>query len=357
MRGRRRHHEKLPFAVRVAGAVLMMLLASGAAFTVAFFLTRWVLSAAGAEWSDLPRQLLTWFVGMLLLVAASTVFGILARPKQLAFWNEINAALKRIAKGDFNVNLDQEDERYQGQFAGFIETINQMAQELKQMETLRQELISNVSHEIQSPLTSIRGFANTLQNEGLSLEERRRYLSIIEMESARLSKLSDNLLKLTSLESEHQPFEPRPCRLDVQLRNVVLACEPQWLEKSLELEVDLTETTVNADEQLLLQVWMNLIHNAIKFTPHGGSLHISLDKTAEGARVRVTDTGPGIAPEDQLRVFERFYKGDKSRTRTAGSGSGLGLAIAKKIVELHQGRILVASRVGAGSTFEVTLPL
>jgi signal transduction histidine kinase len=341
--------------LKAAGAIGMMLLASCLAFTMAYYLTKWYFAVSGSQWPDLPKQLLTWVLGSLLLVAGSILIGLLTRPKQSAVWTEITEALRRIAKGDFNIRLDRE-QKYQGRFGDFVQTINDMANELQQMETLRQELISNVSHEIQSPLTSIRGFANTLQNDDLTPEERRQYLSIIETESTRLSRLSDNLLKLTSLESEHQPFEPTSYRLDVQVRNVILASEPQWLEKSLDLDLELPETVVCADEELMRQVWTNLVHNAIKFTPAGGSLQVTLEQTAEQVLVRITDSGIGIAQEDLPRVFERFYKGDKSRTRTV-AGSGLGLAIVKKIVELHHGTVGVQSQIGHGSTFAVRLPV
>ncbi|HEU4963691.1 MAG TPA: HAMP domain-containing sensor histidine kinase [Bacilli bacterium] len=341
-------------ALRGLVGVVMMLTVSGLLFTGAFYLVGWYFAKEGIQWGELPTQLATWLVCNVMLVLLMTTVGVISRPQQLKFWQELKDVLRRIARGDFNVKIENE-ERYHGQAGILVQSIKDMAEELKQMEMLRQELISNVSHEIQSPLTSIRGFANALQKEDLSREERRHFLSIIETESARLSKLSDNLLKLTSLESEHQPFEPRPYRLDTQLQNLVLASEPQWLEKGLDLELDLAETTITADEELLSQVWINLLHNAIKFTPPGGSLSISLDMEDEQVRVRVTDTGIGIAPGDQPRIFERFYKGDKSRTRTAG-GSGLGLSIVQKIIDLHQGQIRLRSEVGKGSTFEVQLP-
>jgi two-component system phosphate regulon sensor histidine kinase PhoR len=143
-------------------------------------------------------------------------------------------------------------------------------------------LSSNVSHEIQSPLTSISGFSRALQNEGLSTEERNHYLVIIETESKRLSKLSDNLLKLTSLESKQHPFDPKAYRLDKQLRKVVLACEPQWVEKGIEMDIDLGEVEIVADEDMMNQVWVNLIHNGIKFTPIGGTIRIELQQQGNG---------------------------------------------------------------------------
>jgi signal transduction histidine kinase len=172
----------------------------------------------------------------------------------------------------------------------------------------------------------------------------------------RLSRLSDNLLKLTSLESEHHPFDRRRYRLDRQLRSAVLACEPQWLEKSIEVEAELEEVEIEADHELLSQVWGNLLHNSIKFTPPGGSIRVRLTLEDGKAAVRIADTGIGIGEEDLPRIFERFYKADKSRNR-AGGGSGLGLSIVKKIVDLHGGAIDVRSRPGEGTEFTVRLPV
>ena len=231
-----------------------------------------------------------------------------------------------------------------------------MAVELNQMEQMRQEFISNVSHEIQSPLASISGFAKVLKRSELTPEERERYLTIIETESLRLAHLSDNLLKLTSIESDHYPFEAKTYRLDQQIRKIILSCEPQWVAKSLELDVSLDEVEVFADEELMNQVWINLINNSIKFTPSGGSVTIQLRQYGEKAEVTVADTGLGICEEDQEYIFERFYKADKSRNRTPG-GSGLGLSIAKKIIEMHKGTIDVQSKIDKGTTFSIALPI
>jgi len=234
--------------------------------------------------------------------------------------------------------------------------VNNMALELDQMEQMRQEFVSNVSHEIQSPLTSIRGFARALQNDLLSAEERSHYLAIIETESLRLSKLTDNLLRLASLEAEHVKFEPKPYRLDKQIRNLILACEPQWAGKAIQMDVSLEEVTIMADEDLMSQVWINLLHNGIKFTAVGGSICADLRCRDGKIEFKITDTGIGIAEEDQAHVFERFYKADKSRTRSDNGGSGLGLSIVQKIVEMHTGSITLESKPGAGTSFIVTLP-
>jgi signal transduction histidine kinase len=271
-------------------------------------------------------------------------------------YRPIIEALEKIAKGDFRVNIENKYDRPESHMLGeLVDSVNKMAVELNQIETMRQEFISNVSHEIQTPLTSIRGFAQALNSDALSEEDREHYLTIIEAESMRLSKLSDNLLKLASLEAEQVKFEAKPYRLDRQVRNLILACEPQWLEKTLDMEVCLEEVTITADEDLLSQVWLNLLHNSIKFTPPGGRITIRLNRCEDLIKYQISDTGTGISQEDLAHIFERFYKADKSRTGLTG-GSGLGLAITRKIVELHRGTIAVESQPGAGTTFSVSLP-
>lgn len=174
-------------------------------------------------------------------------------------------------------------------------------------------------------------------------------------ESTRLSRLSDNLLRLASLEVEQVTFERKLFRVDKQIRGLLLAYEPQWSAKGLDLDVSMDEVTIPGDEDLLGQVWQNLIQNCIRFSFDGGSVCLSLVQRGDSAEFRIADTGIGIPEEDQPHIFERFYKADKSRQRSEG-GSGLGLAIAKKIVEMHHGTIGVESRVGSGATFTVALP-
>ncbi|WP_256721473.1 sensor histidine kinase [Paenibacillus odorifer] len=228
---------------------------------------------------------------------------------------------------------------------------------MKQLEQMRQDFVSNVSHEIQTPLTSISGFAKALQNNDLIMEEERsEYLDIIIAESERLSRLSDNLLKLASLDSEHHPFNADSFNLDEQIRTIVVTCEPQWSAKGIVIDLELPEAVkIKGDEDQLKQVWMNLLSNSIKFTPEGGNIRISIDDSAADVSVTVSDNGIGISPEEFNTVFQRFYKIDKSRNGN-NNGNGLGLAIVKKIVSLHQGNIEVDGAVGAGTTIIVRLP-
>jgi signal transduction histidine kinase len=162
-------------------------------------------------------------------------------------------------------------------------------------------------------------------------------------------------LKLSALETGSEPLSIKEYGLDRQLEKVALMLEPQWRSKNITMEAELEKLTIQGDEDLLSQVWVNLLHNAIKFTPEGGIIRIVLKSRDNEACCQIVDTGIGIAPEDLLHIFERFYKVDKSRDRALG-GNGLGLSLAKKIVELHGGHIIPQSTLGKGSTFTVTLP-
>ena len=291
-----------------------------------FFLTMWLISSAGAS-------------------------------RRIEFLTSIIDAMKRISTGDFNVQLNHQFGHAKNHpFEKFVEGINDMAVELKEMEEMRQEFISNVSHEIQSPLASISGFARVLRRSELETEDRDHYLNIIETESLRLAHLSDNLLKLTSMESDRYPFDMKTYRLDQQIRKVILSCEPQWLAKSLQLDISLDEFDVLADEELMDQVWLNLITNSIKFTPDGGTLSVTLREQNKAAVVRIADTGIGISLEHQEHIFERFYKVDPSRNRALG-GSGLGLSIVKKIIDMHEGSIKVESEQDEGTVFTIHVPI
>ncbi|NQX67593.1 GHKL domain-containing protein [Paenibacillus alba] len=181
-------------------------------------------------------------------------------------------------------------------------------------------------------------------------------MEIIERESERLTRLSENLLKLASLESEHHPFHPSTYDLDEQLRRVLVFYEPQWSEKEQVLDLNLPRVKISADADQLNQVWTNLLGNAIKFTPPQGMIQLKLAAKTDHVVISIQDTGIGIKKEEQERIFERFYKADHARQRGTG-GSGLGLAIVRKILERHQGSISVASEPGEGTLFTVILPI
>jgi len=324
-------------------------------FAAGYGLSTFIFRLTGRP-PELWMHVLSGIIGALLIVVIAHITRVVlhhgSHVNGRRLWTDAIQALDRVARGDFDVFI--QPEKY-GRFSQLVDKINKMASELGSMEHLRQEFISNVSHEIQSPLTSIRGFAELLKNGDLPCELKNHYLDVIDAESRRLSSLSDNLLKLSSLEDSKAELSLQEYRLDTQIENIALTLEPQWSAKKLQVEAELDKLPLSGDPELLSQVWINLIHNAVKFTPEGGKILITLRQAGDGVCCRISDTGMGIAPEDAPHVFERFYKADKARGRSLG-GSGLGLSIAKKIVELHGGRIELESSPELGSTFSVYIP-
>lgn len=333
-------------------AVVFLVLA--VSWTAAGFLTKAVYRYTGRPPWNYLTGLIDVIVSVTIFSLIFMVLSLLFRRKEMAMWNAMIQALRRISKGDFSVHLDEQG--INKEFREFTRSINEMASELGRMETMRQDFISNVSHELQSPLTSIQGFAQALRNPAITQDQRAHYLDIIERESRRLSQISDNLLKLSALDMDRLDFEKGRFHLDRQLRAIVLSCEPQWSAKELQIDLDLQEAEIEAAEDLLSQVWINLLHNSIKFTPVGGTVTLKLVAKENHVLVTVSDSGIGIHETDLPRLFERFYKADRSRNRNEG-GSGLGLSIVKKIVDIHRGDISVRSTPGEGTEFVIRLPV
>lgn len=265
----------------------------------------------------------------------------------------LTRATRQMARGDFNIRFRSKRKDEIGQLTT---SFNSMAEELGALERVRRQFVSDVSHEIQSPLTSIKGFAQALMHKKLDEEDRMRLLGIINEESNRLSRLSEDLLQLSSLEYEHQQLKIGHYRLDEQLRHVIIASEPQWAAKNVNLSLDSPEIKVSADADKLSQLWTNLIGNSVKFAPEGGEVRVDIEADHERVRVSIADNGPGIPEEDLPHIFRPFYKADKARGGEH-RGNGIGLSIVRRIVDLHQGDIQVVSRVGEGTTLIVTLPL
>ncbi len=287
--------------------------------------------------------IILFFGSLLILVAARYIVNPIRR---------LTDATKRMAKGNFDFELQTKRKDEIGQLTV---SFNEMAKELSKLDRMRQDFVSNVSHEIQSPLTSISGFSKALKQKKMSEESRLRYLTIIEEESERLSRLSQNLLRLSSLQQAQHPLKVSTYRLDEQLRRVVIALEPQWTAKEIEIDVQLEPCTIQADEDQLNQVWINLLNNSIKFTPAHGKILVEAVMKDNRSIVSITDTGIGIPEDERADIFKPFHKVDKARDHSV-KGNGLGLSIVKKIIDIHGGDIQVSSRLGTGSTFTVTLP-
>lgn len=267
---------------------------------------------------------------------------------------KIIKAADKMMKGDFSVRIAPGPViAGRSDFDDIADYFNRMAEELGGMETLREDFIANVSHELKTPLSIIQNYAVMLQSPDLSEENRREYAKAVAETSRRLAELITNILRLNKL--ENQQIYPAVSAYDLgeQLRECLLSFESQWEAKELEIEADIEEdVTVEADGQLLSLVWNNLLSNAIKFTDDGGKITVSLRNDGPMAIVKVADTGCGIDRETGKHIFEKFYQGDTSR---ATRGNGLGLALVRRVVEIVGGNISVESQVGKGSVFTIEI--
>ena len=262
----------------------------------------------------------------------------------------LNYATGEVSKGNFKIQLPIPNDFEMGSLTA---KFNSMVRELNSIETLRNDFINNVSHEIKTPISTIQGFSNLLKDDTLSKEDKNEYLDIIISETSRISNLTSNILKLTKLETQGIITDKTSFYLDEQLRHSILILQRDLSEKNIDLDIDLDKVQIYSNEELLQQVWLNLLSNAIKFTKENGKISIQLMDTEDTATVKITDNGIGMKPESLNHIFDKFYQEDRSHS---SNGNGLGLPLVKRIVDLCSGTIRVKSLLGEGSSFTVELP-
>ncbi|MBQ8749289.1 MAG: HAMP domain-containing histidine kinase [Clostridia bacterium] len=266
---------------------------------------------------------------------------------------KILEATKKIASGDFSVKLvPTHDYNKYDQYDIIFDNINTMTRELSKNEILKNDFISNVSHEIKTPLSVIQNYAKALQNDNLILEKREEYLKGLVIQTKKLSNLISNILKLNKLENQQIVPEIEEIDLAELLRVTTLEFESLFDKKHIELVCDIDDLKITSSATLLEIVFNNLISNAIKFTESGGKVVISLKEEKNYAVIKVSDTGCGISKEVGQHIFDKFYQGDTSHSL---EGNGLGLALVKKVIDLIGGQISVESKFGVGSTFIIKL--
>lgn len=317
----------------------------------------WV--AVSFDWIDL-NQLLTPSAVMIVVFSISILLGIstvvMIQRVILTPIRKMVSAMKRLAEGDFTVRMVCKGWMRPLELQEFAGAFNTAAAELGGTELLRKDFIHNFSHEFKTPITSLGGFADLLlEDEEMPVEERREYLQIISSEARRLASLSSQILALSRVEAQVILTQTAPFNLTEQLRQSALMVEQKWAAKGVSIRLEGPEEDVmcTGDEDLLKEVWVNLLDNALKFSPVGSEVTLFLGRDDEGLRVTVTDQGPGMDGDTRKRIFERFYQGDTSHK---AQGNGLGLTMARTIVRLHGGDITVDSTPGKGSSFDVRIP-
>ncbi len=294
------------------------------------------------------------FAPLLMLIIISTLAGstisfFVAR-KILDPISELGQASKEVAKGNFNVRLSEI--QHIDEIREIYRNFNSMVEELGSIETLRDDFVVSVSHEFKTPISAIEGYATLLQTPDITKEEHDEYTKMIIESVRQLAALTGNVLMLSRLENQDSGSGQKIYRLDEQIRQALLMLETEWTRKDIELDIDLPRTEYFGNKELMMQVWMNLLGNAVKFTGHKGTVTVSITQREENICVTIADNGEGMEPGTMKHIFDRFYQGDSSRKT---SGNGLGLALVKKIIELEHGCIEVESEKHKGSAFRIVL--
>lgn len=307
----------------------------------------WLLNRRFGVWLGMPYTIRVLLISILsgaaIAVGLSKIF--------VSPMMKLGDAMRKVAGGDFSVRLDcssriRDVREVYGSF-------NTMVKELGNTETLQTDFVSNVSHEFKTPINAIEGYASLLQDSQLTDEQKNTYIDKIIFNTRRLSDLVGNILLLSKVNNQTISLKASTFRLDEQVRQSILALESKWEKKEIEFDIDLDEIEYTGYENLLSHVWLNLIDNAVKFSPQNGQIRIRLKQLDGSVTFSIWDNGLPIPEADIDRIFNKFYQGDNSH---ASEGNGLGLALVRKIVAAAHGTINVTSSEDAGTEFVVALP-
>lgn len=344
--------QRLALTVLFTGVVvcffIISLLVTG---TAVFLLVRFdVLSGMEDVSSFALRLILIFALAAFIVSAAATFFlgKIPMRPINILI-NKMNA----LAAGNYKVRIERNGIMSKHPTVKeFTDSFNRMASELENTEMLRSDFINNFSHEFKTPIVSISGFAKLLKKGNLTREQSQEYIDIIEEESLRLSQMATNVLNLTKVENQTILTDVTTYNLSEQLRSCVLLLEEKWTRKNIEFGLEFDECFIAANEEMMKQVWINLIDNAVKFSPDYGVVDIRIWEGVDSVSVSVINMGSEIPQGSMDKIFNKFYQADESH---AAEGNGIGLAVVKRVVSLHNGGVSVES-AESRTEFTVTLP-
>jgi two-component system OmpR family sensor kinase len=294
---------------------------------------------------------------LVLLAAIAMILSILAATfltgRALAPLSTMTQVATQITRADDLSRRIPSSSNPDDEVGQLIQTINDLLERLEQLFTMQRRFLADVSHELRTPLTAIKGNVGLIRKLGVDEES----LEGIEQEVDRLTRMVGDLLLLAQAESGQVPFDMAPIELDSILMEVFQQMKILAGERQKVLLTDIDQIVIRGDRDRIKQVLLNLVGNAIQYTPNGGTISLALSRVSDRARLSVSDTGPGIPPDDLPHIFERFYRGEKSRHRGSQGGFGLGLSIAYWIIRNHEGDIEVTSMEGKGTTFTVWLPI
>lgn len=305
------------------------------------------------HFSDAPTFFL--LLGLFVAIVLGTILTIPVSKHFLKPINHIIQATKKVGAGDFDVQVPEIKHipNKTTEIAELTDNFNTMIKELGSIELLKKDFINNFSHEFKTPIASIIGFAKELQHDDLNEEEKALYLSLIIKEAERLSALSSTILALSKFENQNIVTNKTNFRLDEQIRECIVVLQDKWEKKNIEFSLELDKVTYLGNKEMLNQVWLNLLENAIKFSFDNGLIEIELTQINQEIKIIFKDHGIGIKEEDLAHVFEKFYQADKAHTTI---GNGLGLPLVKKIIKLCQGNIDIQSTYNVGTLITITLP-
>lgn len=300
--------------------------------------------------APLPLILFLFFLCILIVIVVMAVL----RKLILTPLHHMVDDMKRLASGDFSVRVENHGQLCPLELHQFTDSFNKTAAELGSIEFLRKDFINNFAHEFKTPITSLGGFADLLlEDPKMPEDERQEYLQIISKEARRLASLSNNILTLNRVESQKILRDCAPFNLTEQLRQTVLMTQQKWASSQPSIHLDAEECTYNGNEAMIKEVWINLLDNAVKFSPPNSPIKLTMRSCENNLTINVQDQGIGMNEFTRAHIFDQFYQGDTSH-RT--DGNGLGLTLAVKIVALHHGNITVESTPNLGSTFTVSFP-
>ncbi len=344
-------HDKVKFSliIQFTWIIFISFLISMLIVLFATAIMRW----AGIDFRAF-NTILILVLGFAVSLILGTLFAVLFFKRTVNLADDLKMALKRISKGDYSVRLENTSDNKDGILYDVIENFNKMVEELDSVTILRNDFISNFSHEFKTPIVSIKGYAELIKNgKNLTEEQKQEYLQVIIDESRRLSNLASSTLLMSKLDSQTSLTETSVFSVNEQLKQCVLVLDNEFKAKNLEVKIKLGKMRVDASVDMLQQVWINLLTNAIKYTPENGIIRITSTELEKEYIVSISDNGMGMNEETLKHIFDKYYQGDNSHST---SGNGLGLSIAKRIVELSGGKIEASSTEGKGTTFSVRLP-